>query len=170
MFKQLADIDWTAWQPRERATLLFVLRDRKILLIHKKRGLGHGKINGPGGRLEPGETPLQAAIREVIEETGVTPLNVTPRGELLFQFCDGYSLHGYVFSATDCRGELGETDEARPEWFDIDRIPYDHMWPDDRFWLPLMLAGQFFYGRFIFDGDRMLDYKIDTQTQPVHGT
>lgn len=167
MFSKLTDIDWTTWQAKEKATLLFILRDEKILLIHKKRGLGHGKINGPGGRLEPGETPRQAAIREVIEEVGVTPLNLTPRGELLFQFCDGYSLHGYVFSATDLKGNLTETDEARPEWFDLKNIPYDRMWPDDRHWMPLMLTGQSFYGRFIFDGDRMLDHEIVT-TDP-HG-
>ncbi|MDD4737047.1 MAG: 8-oxo-dGTP diphosphatase [Kiritimatiellae bacterium] len=136
MFKQLTDIDWTTWTPKEKATLLFVLRDNQILLIHKKRGLGHGKINGPGGRLEPGETPRQAAIREVIEEVGITPLNVSPSGELLFQFCDGYSLHGYVFTATDFQGELIVTDEACPEWFELDQIPSDRMWPDDRFWMP----------------------------------
>jgi hypothetical protein len=28
-----------------------------------------------------------------------------------------------------------------PQWFPIDAIPYDKMWPDDRFWLPLLLQG-----------------------------
>ena len=163
MFKQLGDIDWTTWQAQEKATLLFVIQNEKILLIHKKRGLGRGKINGPGGRLEPGETPQQAAVREVIEEVGVTPTGVVSAGELLFQFCDGYSLHGYVFTASGYEGELIETDEARPEWFPLDQIPFDRMWPDDRHWFPLMLAGQSFHGRFIFDGDRMLDHVIVTR-------
>ncbi len=61
---QFDDIDWTRWIPKERATLLFVVRDGQILLIHKKRGLGAGKINGPGGRLDPGETPEICAVRE----------------------------------------------------------------------------------------------------------
>ena len=46
------DIDWTTWQPQQRATLLFVIQGNQVLLIHKKRGLGAGNINGPGGRLE----------------------------------------------------------------------------------------------------------------------
>jgi len=68
-------VDWETWVPTERATLLFVIKDGQVLLIHKKKGLGAGKINGPGGRLEPGETPEQAAIREVQEELLVTPVN-----------------------------------------------------------------------------------------------
>jgi 8-oxo-dGTP diphosphatase len=48
--------DWSVWQPTERANLCFVTRGDEVLLIHKKRGLGAGKINGPGGRIEPGET------------------------------------------------------------------------------------------------------------------
>ena len=63
-------IDWSRWQPTELATLCFVIRDGQILLIHKKRGLGAGKINGPGGRIESGETAEQGAIRETQEEVG----------------------------------------------------------------------------------------------------
>jgi len=63
--RMVRDIDWASWTPTERATLLFVLRDGQILLIHKKTGLGAGKINGPGGRIEPGESAQEGAIREV---------------------------------------------------------------------------------------------------------
>ncbi len=160
MYKKLTDIDWETWQPKEKATLLFIIKDERILLIHKKRGLGKGKINAPGGRLDLGETPIQAAIREVEEEVLVTPTGVQPVGELRFQFCDGYSLHGYIFTATDYTGTPGETDEALPEWFSLDQIPYDKMWVDDRHWIPLMLAGKTFSGRFIFDDDMMLDSEI----------
>ena len=52
-------------------------------------------------------------------------------GVLRFQFVDGYSVHVYVFAAAGYRGELRETDEAIPLWFDLDRIPYDEMWDDD---------------------------------------
>ena len=36
------------------------------------------------------------------------------------------------------------------------------MWADDRHWMPLMLEGARFDGRFIFDGDEMLDFAIET--------
>lgn len=159
--RRLAEIDWPTWKPVDRATLLFVVRDGKMLLIRKKRGLGAGKINGPGGRIDPGETPRECAVREVQEELRVTPTGLTRRGELLFQFVDGYSIHVHVFEAADCDGEPEETDEAIPLWTDLAHIPYDEMWADDRIWLPLMLEGKAFSGRFIFDGDAMLDYKVE---------
>ena len=162
MYTALTDIDWTTWKPTEKATLLFVIKDGNILLIHKKRGLGQGKINGPGGRLEPGETPIQCAIREVQEEVCITPLHVQPAGELCFQFCDGYALHGFVFTASDYTGTPAETDEALPKWFPIAEIPYHRMWADDQHWLPLLLDQTPFHGRFIFDDDTMLDKEITT--------
>ena len=87
---RIEDIDWNRWDPVDRGTLLFVVKDGRVLLIHKKRGLGAGKINGPGGRLDDGETPLQCALREVDEEIGVQPIGSRESGQLLFQFVDGW--------------------------------------------------------------------------------
>jgi 8-oxo-dGTP diphosphatase len=154
-------IDWRAWEPTEKATLLFVLRDGHILLINKKTGLGAGKINGPGGRIDPGETAREGAIREVEEELCVTPTGVREAGELSFQFVDGYSLHGSVFTASGYDGALCETREAAPLWTPLARIPYDRMWADDALWLPLMLDGKGFRGYFVFDGDTMLDSLVE---------
>lgn len=159
-FETIHDVDWNNWIPEQRATLLFVIKDDHALLIHKKRGLGAGKINGPGGRLHDGETPHECAIREVQEELLVTPTGVRKVGELRFQFVDGLSIHGYVFRADDYEGEPTETDEAKPRWTHIDEIPYDRMWADDRLWIPLMLEETYFDGRFLFDGDEMLSYEI----------
>ena len=155
-----AAINWGTWTPEERATLVFVVRDGHVLLIHKKRGLGAGKINGPGGRIAPGEEPRHGAIREAQEELDVTPTGVVRCGELSFQFTDGFSLLVHVFKATDYEGEPRETEEAIPLWTPLDQIPYDRMWADDRIWMPLMLAGRTFQGRFLFDGDTMLDHEV----------
>ena len=162
--RNLSDIDWHNWTPQQKATLLFVVRDAQILLIRKKRGLGAGKINGPGGRLDPGETPLACAVREVQEELVITPLDVRPCGELRFQFVDGLSIHVYVFQASGHEGQPTVTDEADPLWTPLNAIPYDDMWADDRLWLPLMLAGTPFDGRFLFDGDRLLGHQIESGT------
>lgn len=158
----VASMDWAHWEPQQRATLLFVVRDGRMLLIHKKRGLGAGKINGPGGRIEPGENALQAAVRETEEELRVKASGLTLAGELNFQFTDGLSLHCTVFRASGFEGEPAETDEAAPLWVNLDAIPYDRMWADDPHWIPLMLAGRPFRGFFVFDGDRMLDKRVDT--------
>lgn len=159
---QFEDIDWQNWEPRERATLLFVIRDGQVLLINKKRGLGAGKINGPGGRIDPGETPLACAVREVQEELHVTPFDIESAGELKFQFVDGQSIHVYVFRALGCVGEPKETAEALPLWTPVEDIPYDRMWADDRHWVPLMLRCTPFEGRFLFDDDRLVSYQLRT--------
>jgi 8-oxo-dGTP diphosphatase len=130
------------------------------MLIHKKRGLGGGKINGPGGRLEAGETLVEGAIRETIEETGVRPIGPEKAGEISFQFLDAYSLHCTVFVANGCDGTQIETDEALPFWCGIDEVPYDGMWEDDRHWLPLLLRREMFAGFFLFDGERMLSMEL----------
>ena len=152
--------DWATWQPRVRATLLFIVREEKILLIHKKRGFGAGKINGPGGKVDPGETPLESALRETFEELGIKPLETEASGELHFQFRDGFSLHCTVFLAHDFEGEPQETDEALPFWISLDAIPYDKMWADDRHWLPLLIRGAHFTGYFEFEGEQLLSREI----------
>ena len=73
---RLADIDWESWQAKDPATLVFVFEEDRVLLIDKKRGLGKGKVNGPGGRVDPGETPEQAAIRECREELHIEVSNL----------------------------------------------------------------------------------------------
>jgi 8-oxo-dGTP diphosphatase len=161
MYKTVDEVDWKNWKPVERATLMFVIREGEILLIHKKRGFGKGKINGPGGKIEPGETPRECAIRETREELCITPTGVKDVGRLHFQFNDGYSIHGYVFTATGFEGEPTETDEAIPLWCSTDELPFDRMWEDDSTWFPHMLEGRFFSGRYIFEGERMVDAVID---------
>jgi 8-oxo-dGTP diphosphatase len=161
--RRIAEIDWPTWKAVDKATLLFVKRGDELLLIRKRRGLGAGKINAPGGRLEKGEAPSDGAIREVQEEVCVTPIDPDHCGELFFQFVDGYSIHVWVFLANDHSGQACTTDEAIPIWTAVDEIPYDEMWADDRIWVPLMLAGKKFSGRFIFDGDEMVDYVMEAE-------
>ena len=154
---RVADIDWSTWVAQDTATLLFVVRDGQVLLIRKKRGLGAGKINGPGGKLDPGESLQQCAVREVQEELGVTPTGLAYRGQHRFQFLDGYTLHCHVYVASDCEGEPVETPEAIPLWTALEAIPFDEMWADDRHWLPQVLAGQTVDGRYVFDAEDMVD-------------
>lgn len=156
----LEDIDWESWTPRDPATLVFVVEQDQILLIRKKRGLGLGKVNGPGGKLDPGEDAVTCARRECEEELGIRVGELDCMGEHKFQFVDGYSIHCWVFRTFTYEGEAIETDEAVPLWTALDEIPYDEMWEDDRLWLPLLIQGQRFSARWVFDDDRMLDHEI----------
>jgi len=156
----LSDID-DDWRAVHKATLLFVVQDEKVLLIRKKRGLGAGKINGPGGKLDAGETSQQCAHREIHEELCVVVKESVSAGRLRFQFVDNYSIDVQVFLATDFEGVPTETEEAIPLWFNKQDIPYDEMWADDVIWLPRVLAGEQVNGRFVFDDDVMLEHDVE---------
>lgn len=58
--------------------------DLDVLLQRRAATLGHhpGQVSFPGGGLEPGETPEQAAVREAVEETGLDPAGVEVLGTL----------------------------------------------------------------------------------------
>ena len=144
-----------------RATLIFVIREGQILLIRKKRGLGAGKINGPGGKIDPGETPVECVVREAQEELGITALDPVEIGVLHFQFTDGLAIQCHVFRATECTGEATETDEAIPLWTPLDAIPIEEMWEDDRYWIDHLIESRKFRGYFEFDGEVMLSNRMD---------
>jgi len=131
-------------------TLLYIIRDNKVLLILKKRGLGKGLYNGVGGKVEKGESIEEAVIRECLEEINVKPEKLEWRG--LLEFHNDNELYGFVhvFVTEHFKGEPKETEEAKPIWFNIDDIPYDKMWEDDKYWLPHVLSGKKIYGRFWF--------------------
>ncbi|MFW6221224.1 MAG: 8-oxo-dGTP diphosphatase [Fibrobacterota bacterium] len=158
--QKIHEINWDTWKFTEDAVLCFIKKEEKLMLIHKKTGLGKGKINAPGGRIERNEKPESAAVRECQEEIGLTPKKLRHVAELQFVFIDGYSLRGIVFFADDYTGTPVSTYEADPFWCKIDEIPYGKMWEDDWYWLPKVLNGERILGRFIFEKDRMLDHKL----------
>lgn len=160
--KRLSD-----WEPDLTGTLLFVMDGPRVLLMRKKRGHGAGRINGPGGKLEPGETPLDCAVRETREETGVTPLGPTLRG--LFRFVDLVQPQwlGYVFIAERHVGTAVETEEGSPVWTPVDDLPLTQMWEDDRYWLPRLLAGESLEGEFLFDDGRLLAHRLRRIESPA---
>lgn len=107
-----------------------------------------------GGKPEPGESPLDTAVRETREEAGVIAVdpyhaaNIRFRSEFVPALSD---LYAYVFVTDTFKGKLTETNEMAPRWFRLDEIPYDKMWDDDRYWLPKVLAGKFVCAEFHFD-------------------
>lgn len=148
------------WQPELTGTLLFVVTQGSVLLIHKKRGHGAGLINAPGGKIEMGETAVACALRETFEEVGITA--IAPRLLGTFKFVErvGSQWLGYAFVADAYEGTPTESREALPEWFEFAEIPYEKMWDDDRFWLPDILAGREVAGEFLFDDGVLLTHRL----------
>ena len=141
---------------------MFVVVDDEVVLIHKKTGHGAGKINGPGGKIQPGETIVACAVRETQEETGITPLQPRCVIEMRFVEEDGPQWLGFGCVANSYSGELRETEEAAPFWCAIDEIPYAQMWPDDVLWLPRVLSekpARPLVADFLFRGGTLLEHR-----------
>ena len=81
-YDSLLEEQLDGWQPDHVGTLVFVRQHDEVLLIRKKRGHGAGKINGPGGKIDPGETAEQTARRELRAEAGVSAREWRPLGSL----------------------------------------------------------------------------------------
>ncbi|CAK9804039.1 Oxidized purine nucleoside triphosphate hydrolase [Anthophora plagiata] len=145
-------------------SLVFVRNPEEILLGLKKRGFGENKWNGFGGKVEPGESIIQGAIREVKEECSITVEDLKKIGILQFQFEGAETvLEVHVFETYQYHGELTESEEMRPKWFNLKEIPFKQMWPDDEYWFPYMLRGELFKGYFLYRGqDLILKHNIET--------
>lgn len=111
----------------------------RLLLGRKKRGFGEGYFNGFGGKLEPGESTDQAAVRELCEESGLTATALEHVGVLTFVFDDQterpWQVH--VYAVPSWKGSPEETEEMAPVWFEAPKeLPFGRMWADDRYWYP----------------------------------
>lgn len=143
-------------------TLTVFFKDNKILLGEKKRGFAKGTLNGIGGKQDEGETIDEAMIRECQEEIGVTPIDYVLIGKIHFDVWykgERVNMYMHVYTCTKFDGEIIETEEMLPKWYDIDNIPYEKMLADDLLWMPMALEGKQFVGDVKFDKDmKMLSH------------
>ncbi len=146
---------------KQTTNLCYLLRDDEVLLIYKKRGLGQGKWNGPGGKVENGESPEGAAKREVAEETGYQPLKLESIGYLEFIWEAGEEHNNqrtYIYTCHEFSGDLHESEECLPKWWKIRDIPLDQMWDDDKHWLLEALKTGQVQKRFYFDKNNQVKH------------
>ena len=147
------------------ATLCYLRHRNKILLQRKARGLfGEGRWNAPGGKIFAGELPEKAAVREMLEETGLRVSGLRFNGILNFYLGASKELDQtvFVFSCNKSSGKMRGSSEGKLRWFSVDAIPYSEMWQDDRVWLPLLLDGMSLVGDFYFTDDYkdLINHKI----------
>jgi len=136
------------------ATLCLPVKKGKILLGMKKIGFGKNKLNAFGGKVEIGESIKEAAKRELYEEVGlITELSDLKKvAELKFTFPANpdWDQIVHVFKVESWKNDPKESDEMGFEWFNILDIPFDKMWDDDKYWLPLILSGKKIKANFSF--------------------
>lgn len=162
MGKTLKEIKQIVGVPAKKATLVFLIKNDEVLLAMKKRGFGEGRWNGSGGKVHDGETIEEAAKREVKEEIGVSINNLNKVATLNFYFSEEpeWDQQVIVYLAKDWKGEPVESEEMKPKWFKIDKIPYDQMWSDDSYWIPQVLSGKKVKADFLFDNNQQMIDKV----------
>lgn len=143
-------------------TICLVHDRERILLGMKKRGFGAGRWNGFGGKVKPNETIEDAAKREMEEECGIKVKSLEEVGLINFEFKGSSDMpEVHIFRVLEYFGKSTETEEMLPKWFSIKKIPFDKMWPGDKFWIPLFLEKKNFSGYFLFgENDTILKKRI----------
>lgn len=136
------------------ATLVFVLKDGKVLLGEKTQKYCKGKLVAPGGKVEPHEDVCTAAVRETIAECGLRPvLSPTPLGIVT---CHNHGSYGTVrisvFRTGRFTGEVRDSNElVNLAWYPIHAIPHNRMMDGDRGWLGHVLRNEAFETEVRYD-------------------
>lgn len=133
-------------------TLVYIFKGDQVLLAMKKRGFGEGKWNGPGGKIEAGETAVEAGVREVQEEIGIVPALSRELGLITYHDPSFGNWKVHVFRCTKWKGEPVESEEMEPRWFSVKALPYDTMWAGDDQWMPRVISDYPFTAEVWGDG------------------
>ena len=127
------------------------VEDKLLLGRKKKKGFGYSKWNGLGGKVEEGENTDQAMKRECMEEGNIKVIDSIKRGVLTFHYTDDPEMEVHIYEIIKFKNKPEDSDEMQCHWFDVDKLPFSKMWPDDSFWMPLFLNNKKFKGEFYFD-------------------
>jgi 8-oxo-dGTP diphosphatase len=146
------------------ATLCYVRQAGKTLMIHRikrQNDMHLGKWNGLGGKLEPGETPEECAIREIFEESGLRARNPLLKGFLTFPgFANEEDWYAFVFVVTDFEGELTESSEGYLSWILNENLLSLPLWEGDLLFIPWLDQPGLFSGKFTYRDNRLVSHNV----------
>lgn len=148
------------------ATLCYLKRDGKTLMIHKNKDPSqfmYGFWNGIGGKIEPGEGPLENIVREGRDESGYTIINPALKGINLFFNFFGKDYIVFTYLTGRFEGELKkENHEGSVMWVDDNKLMDLKLVESDYLWLPLLEQDRFFTGLFWYvDNTKLIKHKIE---------
>lgn len=135
-------------------TLCYIEAEGKYLMLHrvakeKKDDPNAGKWIGVGGHFEDGESPEECMLREVYEETGLTPASWKQRGIITFVSDQWETEYMHLFTAElseeDEGIELPDCDEGKLAWVEKDAVFSLPLWEGDKVFLKLLETEQEFF-------------------------
>lgn len=147
-------------------TLCYIERDNEYLMIHrikKKNDMNKDKWIGVGGKLEAGESPHDCARREILEETGASPVGLRYRGVVTFVSNEFGTEYMHLFTADGLSGEINyDCDEGILEWVKKEDIPSLPIWEGDKIFFELLDNGSpFFSLKLVYEGDKLVYHKVE---------
>lgn len=152
-------------------TLVHLERDGKYLMLHrvkKERDENHDKWVGIGGKFEPGESPEDCAVREVLEETGLIMHAWAYRGIVTFVSDEWGTEYMHLFHSKNFEGTLKDCDEGVLEWVDKKALLALPIWEGDRIFLRLLDTDRpFFSLKLCYRGDKLTQAVLDGQPLPL---
>ncbi len=149
------------------AVLIYPRWQDHVLMIHRDSGRpgDHhaGKWNGLGGKLELEESPLEASVRELREESGLElpETSFKPLGVLQFPNFRAHKNEDWVVwvYAVDVPGKdlpaVHTTGEGSLHWIAASNLLGLNLWPGDREFLPWVLERAPFIGTFWYEGQKL---------------
>ncbi len=143
----------------------YIKKDGKTLMLcrcKKENDQHEGKWLGIGGHLEIGETPDEAMIREIKEETGLKPLEIKMIGMITFPNFNGKGEDEIVFfyNCDKFEGELIECTEGHIQWINDEDINSLNLWEGDKIYFKWMEDSRFFVGKIVYKEEKVVDYTV----------
>lgn len=139
--------------------LCYIEQNGQYLMLHrnkKQNDLNGGKWIGVGGKLKHGETPEEALLREVKEETGFTLTRYRRRGLVTFvqgDLCE----YMFLFTADGFSGTLIDCDEGDLRWVTKSDVLSLPLWEGDRVFLDLLTRDEDYFSlKLVYDGDTLI--------------
>ena len=143
----------------DKTVMIYLEKENQYLMLYrnkKEKDINKNKYIGVGGHVEKGETPDQALIREVKEETGLDLLSFIKRG-LVYFVLNGYEEEMYIYTSLDFKGELIECNEGDLLWVDKDKVMSLPIWEGDKYFLKYLLEeDKYFVMRLIYEDDKLI--------------
>ena len=148
----------------KQTVLCYLERDGKYLMIHKtKKDENHDKWLGVGGKIEAGESPYDAARREIYEESGLTVNALNYRGIITFVSDEWGTEYMHLFSSSEFSGEpVYKCDEGTLCWVKKEDVSALPIWEGDKIFLSLLdTEKRFFSLKLVYKGEKLISHTLD---------